>query len=273
MSLENGEIKQITDITRVVVMAGGRGRRLESITQGRIPKDFVPIDENGTIRGVDHTIKTMQSIGLTDIIYSANYYYDMYYEELSKAGVRLHFQEEGDCHGIDLYKIIEKEGADKQYLILTTDILYQPRDIKNLLLNHKPSSITRGVSEHVYREMESYYRTHIDPNSNAIVHVEGSPFQKTATELPTEKVVGSPVLIIDPELYLRLFKIHERYTHKKSNVDLYLDIMWLTTELNRRRVERGRDPILFAQMLDKPHIDYGTPDGLALTRSVYKDYQ
>lgn len=269
----NREIERIAANTRVVVMAGGRGRRLESITNGRIPKDFVPIDRTEAVRGIDHTIRTLQAIELTDVIYSANYYYNMYQDELSGIGVQMHLQEEDDCHGIDLYKIIKKEGEDKQYLVLTTDILYKPSDIRNLLQQHRPYTISRGVSQHTYSEMEPYYRTHVEPNDNLIVKVDGSPFQQEEVGFPTEKVVGSPVLVIDPSLYLELFRIHELYTSKHSDVDLYTDVLWLATELNRRRAEKGRKPILFAHMFEKAHIDYGTPAGLELTRTVYEEYR
>ena len=269
----NAEFKKRVDSICVVVMAGGRGVRLQSITNGIIPKDFVPISEDGKKRGIDHTLNSLSCIGLTNIIYSVNYYYDIYSKELAGTGIKLHYQDENDSHGSDLYKIIEIEGTTKQYLILPTDILFHPSDLKNLILAHQNNTITRGVSSYVYKEMEPYYRTQLDNERQVIIGIDGSPFQKRAPMTITERVVGSPILLIAPLLYQKLFSLHRRYSHKDSKVDLYLDIMWLTTELNKRRVERGRDPILFAHRFDYPHIDFGTPQGLNLARSIYNTYQ
>lgn len=266
------ELKNKVNNLRVIVMAGGRGIRLESITKGLIPKDFIPLSKDGTKRGIDHTMESLNRIGLTDVIYSVNYYYDIYAKEFAGTKVKLHYQDENDSHGIDLHKIITTEGGDKQYLILPTDVLFHPSDLRNLILAHQPGTITRGVSLYKYKEMEPYYRTYVDPTKKAIVGVDGSPFQKKAPTITTEKVVGSPIMIIDPTLYQKLFKFHSKYTHKESKIDLYLDILWLTTEWNKRRVESGRDPILFAHMFDHAHIDFGTPTSLSLARDVYDSY-
>ncbi|MDO8618369.1 MAG: sugar phosphate nucleotidyltransferase [Candidatus Daviesbacteria bacterium] len=269
-SIPNSNSKQAFEV-KVIVMAGGKGRRIESITKGEVPKDFITIDKEQKIRGIDYIRSILRNLELNDVTYSANYYYGMYKEALSDTPYKLHYQQEGDNHGTDLYKIITEQGVNYQYLVLTTDMYFGSSDLQEMINTHKVGTATWATAHFQFPEMEPYRCLVVDDKTNAVL---GDPrslwWQRNGDTNPNLYIEGS-IIMTDPELYLQVYRLHTRLYKKLTGLDLYSDVGFLLAEKNRRRVAGGFDSIFNACMFTNPFIDYGNPERLELVRRVFSD--
>lgn len=255
--------------TKVIIMAGGRGKRLEQITHGKIPKDFVEIDTVKHIRGVDNILAILRENKLTDITYSANYYLPQYEKDLSDKGIKFHYQNEGDGHGNDLLKIINEQGTNSQYLILPTDIYIHSGDLDRLLRNHKLGTVSWGINFQSYSVMNEYKNLLKRKNSTDLISKTHSQYYPIAQkDTNTELVYNTVTLILDPQIYLYAYKMFTRLTHTDINIDLYKDVGAILAEINRRNTERGKNSILNTVSFLYPVIDYGTVPRLAFLRHL-----
>lgn len=253
---------------KVLVMAGGRGRRVESITQGLIPKDFLTVDRNQKIRGIDYVHSILRNLKLNDVTYSANFYYDLYRKTLRNTPYKLHFQQEGDNHGSDLYKIILEHGVDSQLLVLPTDMYFDPLDLKKLIQVHRPGSLTWAVTSYQYEDMEPYRTLMVNATTYSVQGDTKSPWWRD-NGISCEPYVGGGIVMIDPKVYLKGYEAYTRLNKKHKGIDMYREILYLVAEQNRRRITKGDESIFYACIFDKPMIDYGTPERLELTREVF----
>ena len=64
-----------TFLKQAVILAGGYGKRLGSITN-RIPKPLIKIDEKNTF--IDHQIKYLNQFGFDEILILCSYKYDLF---------------------------------------------------------------------------------------------------------------------------------------------------------------------------------------------------
>ncbi len=267
-NIPNGNFRQAFGV-KVIVMAGGRGRRIESITKGEIPKDFIAIDKKQNIRGIDYIHSILRNLGLDDVTYSANYYYGLYKEALFDTSYKLHYQQEGDNHGTDLYKIITEQEVNYQYLVLTTDMYFGSSDLQKMIAIHKIGTATWSTAHFQFPEMEPYRRLVVDDKTNAVL---GDPtslwWQRNSDSNPNLYIEGS-IIMTDPELYLQVYRLHTRLYKKLTGLDLYSDVGYLLAEKNRRRIARGFGSIFNACIFANPFIDYGNPERLELVRRVF----
>lgn len=256
--------------TCVVVMAGGQGRRLSSVTDDKIPKDFVELAPG--IRGIDRTYQILERLGLRNVIYAVNYYAAQYAADFSRReslSPKLHYQKEGDSHGIDLKKIIDEYGTDSQYLILTTDMYFEPEDLGAMLQGHKKGTMTWATAgTNGVKEMEEY--RHLLSRDKVLLGFNNTKYRNRIQYSDDELTIRSGIVLIDPELYIRGFNLFQRMTPKDAGVDLYKDIGMIITEMSRRFAARGGNPFVFTHEFKSPLIDYGSPQRLELVRAHYQ---
>lgn len=259
--------------TKVVVMGGGLGKRLESITGGVIPKDFVEIDPDRHIRGIDNTQAALEDSSLTDIIYSGSRHLPLYQKELSKKNITYHFQDETFGHGKELMTIINEHGMNSQYLVLPTDIYFKSSDLEILLQQHKPGTVSWGVTLNSYPEMEAYKNLVVRKDSFAIICKTHSRFYPLVKNDPrTELVYNTVMIIFDPVVFKHAYDLWTRLERPSGSVDLYRDIGIILAEENRRGIQRGRESFLNAIQFLHPVMDYGTiPSLMALRASFQKN--
>lgn len=272
MNKGENEIFDFSHIT-AVVMAGGQGTRLQEVTKGLVPKDFVVIDHDTGMRGVDITRRHLQSLGITNVIYSANHFLPLYEAELAGEGYKFHYQAPGDCHGLDFMKILGEQGCSStyQYLLLSTDNLFSTSDLRDLLATHNEGTITRGVAPFQFDDQEQYYHLHVDSRTGAIVGDDRSGYF-TCTDLDAiTKYTASPIAVVDPGLFEETFAIYKRLCKKEDDIDFWLDIGFLLAEQNRRNLLRNRESFYNAHVFKGSLVDYGTPKTLELARRVYKE--
>lgn len=260
---------------RTVVMAGGKGTRLSSITGGRYPKDYEYINHQKTIRQIDLTTRYLSELKLKDVVYSANHFLPLYEERFKGMGYKFNYQEPGINHGTDLKNIIEQCGTDKQYLILSTDTIFRMKDLKGLIFSHKKGSMTRAVSDLQHRDYLNYHHVLADRETFAIVGDERSGYSSGINVSDCFIFTASPIAIIDPLLFMETYEMHERLSNKNSGVDLWLEVGFLLAERNRRRLKRRHEfqSLYNAHVFQGPLLDFGTPNSLQRARDRFSSIE
>lgn len=254
---------------KVLMLAGGRGKRLEEVTGGKIPKCFVSIDTEGRTRGIDHLHNIFQRLGIHDVTFSADYYYDQYEEFVANTQYNMLFQRPGGGNGGAVEQAIEEYGMGSQYLVMSTDTYFSAHDLKKIIDNHSPGTISWGVGKEIPL-MESYYGLVVDEATQAILGDTKLPWWKEWDLSGTKQYVKGGIQIIDPIVYMESLNVFKRFCKQEYPHDLYWDVFPLIEERNRRLISRDSDSILQAVVFDDELMDYGAPDRLEATRKLYK---
>lgn len=255
-----------------VCMVGGKGLRLEAITKNTIPKGFVTIDDEQKVKGIDHLITTLNCAGITNPLLSVHHYSEAYeeYATTKEPTLRL-FKRSGEVgNGGALGQLIELYGYGIQYLVVSADIFINPKDVQKLITQHKPGTISWGVTRLDYDVMEPYFGLVVDDSTKAILGDVKLPWWKNWDLAGKSLYLKGAIQIIDPTVYMKSLAVFKRLCNKNDNLDLYWDISPLVEERNRRRIARGQPSILQATVFDYPTLDYGTPERLDLMRREYQ---
>src|SRR6266567_8767190 len=154
---------------KTIVLLGGKGTRLSSVTGDRIPKGFVEINKDKTIRGIEFLEAALHQAGITDIILSLGYYSEQY--EAFAKGKPYEFFYQTPLSGTSgaLEDVVNHYGYSYQYLVLSGDIYFDPRDVIKMLYEHTPNTITWGVMPLAYEQMEPYHGLVVDEKTKAII--------------------------------------------------------------------------------------------------------
>lgn len=254
---------------KTIILAGGRGHRLESITGGKIPKCFVPIDPLLTVKGIDYLNKIFIENNLTDVVFSADYYYLQYEEFIKNKPYTMLLQKTEIGNGGAVEQAIEEYGYSFQYLVISPDTFFSSRDLNNLIKNHKMGTISWAVGEKT-SIMDSYFGLVVKQSDNSILGDTKLNWWKHWNTDGCKQYVKGAINIIDPYIYMESTDIFKRLCKKRYPIDLYWDILPLIEERNRRRVINNRQSFLQAYIFEEPIIDYGTPERLEFTRKIYK---
>lgn len=254
---------------KTIILAGGRGHRLESITGGKIPKCFVPIDPLLTIKGIDYLNKIFIENNLTDVVFSADNYYSQYEKFIKDKPYAMLLQKAGVGNGGAIEQAIEEYGYSFQYLVISPDTFFSSRDLNNLIKNHKTGTISWAVGEKT-PIMDSYFGLVVRQSDNSILGDTKLNWWKNWNIDDCKQYVKGAINIIDPYIYMDSTLIFKRLSKKGYPIDLYWDVLPLIEERNRRRVINNHQSFLQAIIFEEPIIDYGTPERLEFTRKVYK---
>src|SRR3990167_7253916 len=157
---------------KTIILAGGRGRRLEPVTNGEIPKCFVEINTKTGVRGIDYLEDMFASLDFNpeDVVFSADYYFDQYQREIHKKNPNytMLYQQQNVGNGGAVEQAIHEYGMDYQYLVISPDTYFSGKDLATLIKNHQPRTISWGVGE-FHETMESYHGLVVDSNTQAIL--------------------------------------------------------------------------------------------------------
>lgn len=255
---------------KTIILAGGRGKRLESITDGKIPKCFVTIDQFSEVKGIDHLHKIFIENNLTDVVFSADYYYSQYEEYIKDKPYSMLLQKENVGNGGAVEQAIEEFGYKFQYLVISPDTFFSSKDLNTLIKNHKIGTISWAVSEKETLIMDSYFGLVVNKSDNYILGDKKLKYWKDWKIENCQEYVKGAINIIDPYVYMDSMSIFKRLSKKSYPIDLYWDILPLIEERNRRRVVSNRQSFLQATIFKEPIIDYGIPERLDFTRKIYK---
>lgn len=256
---------------KTIVLVGGKGSRLDSVTQGKIPKGFVEINKDKTVRGVDHLNDILARNGIQNAIFSTRNYSEPYETFVRGKSHAVFYQSKETGTSGAIEEIFEEYGYEHQYLVMSGDVYCHYLNIAKLLQNHVPGTISWGVTSLDYPLMEPYHGLIVKKNSHAIIGDSKLPWWQEGDLTDTDLYVKSAVNIIDPVIYRDAVRIFQKKIYKEYPLDLYWDILPCFEDHNRKRVAAEEPSLLQAVKMDYPFIDYGTPERLELTRAVYED--
>lgn len=257
---------------KTIVLVGGKGSRLDSVTLGKIPKGFVEINKDKTVRGIDHLDDILARNGIQNAIFSTRNYSEPYETFVRGKSYIVFYQSKETGTSGAIEEIFKEHGYDHQYLVISGDVYCHYLNIAKMLQNHIPGTISWGVTNLDYPLMEPYYGLVVEKNSHAIIGDIKLPWWQEGDFAGTNLYVKSAVNIIDPIVYRDAVQIFRKKIYKEYPLDLYWDILPCFEDYNRKRMTVGESSLLQAIKMDYPFIDYGTPERLELTRAVYEDH-
>lgn len=251
-----------------LLMVGGKGSRLEELTGGKISKGRIPINNEGTVSGVDYISNLLGQLNVRNVHLCVRHFADQYIELAQEKAYGVVYQKDETGTSGGLEDAIKQLGFDKQYLLIATDTFFSKRDLAKLLLEHKPGTISWGVSRYFFDSMSSYGGLIVDDGTNAILGDTTLPWWKNWDLTGTSDYIKVAVNMIDPIVYMQTVRQFKRLCKKPYPIDLHWDVIPLLEEKNRRRLLRGQDSLLQAVIFDDPVIDFGVPERLLLTRNL-----
>lgn len=228
----------------ILVLAGGLGTRMWSLTGGSIPKCELPIRHN--IRGIDILLQGLLRIGL-EATFSASHYYYRYSQILSQSFHRMLWQKSGGTA-----EAVSQKG--NTVLTIAPDCLFDPTEISKMIEFHIPGTITWAVTDKKLPLMNNYEGMDIEAR-NAIVG-------RTNCE-----IVRSPIMIIEPDI----IKQFRAPSDRPEGEDLYLDVLPKIERENAIRIRMGKPSLLNAYKLNSYIFDYGTPERFRLLPEVINE--
>ena len=106
----------------VVIMAGGRGTRLEPFTK-ILPKPLIPVGDKAII---DHIMDEFRSFGIDEFYLTLNYKSEMikaYFSNGNKKGFTLHFVDEAEYFGTAGSLSLLGDGIKDDFIVTNCDII------------------------------------------------------------------------------------------------------------------------------------------------------
>lgn len=220
-----------------LVLAGGMGERLKSITGQSIPKYKVPIRHD--ICGIDIILDELDKIK-AEATFSSNSHVYQCEEIISSTNHRLLWQKPGG-----ITQAVLQTG--NRVLLIANDCIFPYEQLRKMIEKHQPGTISWAVTTHQTPLMDDYAGCDI-VNSNIIGRTDKS-------------IIRSPTMIVDPEVL-------KPFVKDVAKDDFYFTVMQKVEKENYERVKNGQRSILNAFFLNGPIMDYGTPDRLEETGKI-----
>jgi hypothetical protein len=117
--------------------------------------------------------------------------------------------------------------------------------------------------------MGGYHTMYVDRLTQGIIGDVHSPYFSRWNLSQIVQYTWGAITLMDPILFRDIFTLHNRLCKQETIIDPWLEICLLAAEKNRRRLQKDKSSIYNACVFNYPLIDYGTPEKLALTRSIY----
>jgi NDP-sugar pyrophosphorylase family protein len=223
-----------------LVLAGGQGERMKSITGQSIPKCALPVRYG--IRGIDVILNQLDLIKADATFGSNNHFYQ--YEEIIKGtNHRMLWQKPGG-----ITQAVLQTG--NRILIIASDCIFPFEQLRRMIEQHQQGTISWAVTKYKSPLMSDYAGCDV-VNNNIIGRSNDS-------------IIRSPTMVID-------FEVLKPFVYDAEKEDLYYTVMRRVEKENLSRVVNGQKSILNAFFLDGPIMDYGTPDRLKETGRALDD--
>src|SRR5437899_12629656 len=105
--------------TKVIILIGGKGTRIQEITQGNIPQGLITIDTYGRTTGIEYLTSALRKIGFgeKDIVLSVGHLSDSYYQ-FAKGRDFVFFHQMPLSTSGAVEDVINHYGNAYQYLVL-----------------------------------------------------------------------------------------------------------------------------------------------------------
>lgn len=163
-----------TDIKTAVILAAGKGIRLDGLTKGLFPKPLTTI-ENVPI--IEYSIRTLKANGVERVLVGCGFMLEKFRYLESKYDVEIVENPKFDTLG-SLSTLMIFEGlVSEEFYLLEADIIYDPKGISFLENNREKGN---GILTSNTVPLED----------NVFYHSKNSILQKLSKEKPKERIEG-----------------------------------------------------------------------------------
>ena len=134
-----------TGITKAVVLAGGKGRRLEPYTR-IIPKPLMPIGDKPILEII---LKQMKRAGIHEVTLTVGHLADLmrlFFQDGSRFGLKINYAQEKTPLGTS-GPLANVEGLDSSFLVTNGDVL-TTLDLTDLFAFHKAHGGIATIATH-----------------------------------------------------------------------------------------------------------------------------
>lgn len=257
---------------KVLILAGGKGTRLQDVTKGGISKGFVYLDKTDTIKGIDYILSVFRYLGLQDIYFCTYHFAAQYESYIRDKPYQVIKQAEASGTGGAVAESLEIMGDKHQVLLVCIDTFFNPHDIQKLIVNHRPGQITWGISNFRHPYLMEHDGLIINKNTGDII---GDTLLASAQEYQFRYYhtcfLRAGIQIFDPLLVKSSIAQYREANKEKVAFEHFWDVCSMLLIENRKRVDEGKTSIVKAVEFDYPIIDYGTPNRLSLTQEVFSE--
>lgn len=220
-----------------LVLAGGLGERMKSVTGQSIPKYLLPIRHN--LRGLDIVLDQLDLIKADATFISNSYFYHC--EEIVKnSNHKMLWQKPGG-----VTEAVLQTG--NRVLVIACDCIFPYEQLRTMIEQHQPGTITWAVTRHKSPLMSEYAGCDI---------VDGRIIGRS-----NMFIIRSPTMIVEPDVL-------KPFVNNDKKEDLYYTVMERVEKENLKRLKNGQRSILNAFYLNGPIMDYGKPDRLIITGKI-----
>ncbi len=177
-----------TGITKAVVLAGGKGRRLEPYTR-IIPKPLMPIGDKPILEII---LKQMKRAGIREVTLTVGHLADLmrlFFQDGSRFGLKINYAQEKTPLGTS-GPLANVEGLDSTFLVTNGDVL-TTLDLDDLFAFHKARGGIATIATH---------KRKIDINLG-VVDLDGDSRVVDYHEKPTiDYLVSMGIYVFEPRI-------------------------------------------------------------------------
>lgn len=251
---------------RAVILAGGLGTRLREVTHGLIPKAAVTIEPSDRTPGYQYLIDVCRYLGITDIALVADTFLEYYQQQLpTNRDVHLIHQHHYPNTGGAIWEAMQTLDAHHQLLLLSSDFIFAPSDLRRLLTAHQPGQLTWATLPLGQPEMAGYEGLLVDTDHQVWGDTQLTPDLTPPAEAQPVTKLG--IQIVDPCLVTTALELAATTTDNEHQLfDWYWTLCPLLESHNYHRLVAGQPSHITAVEFAHPALDYGTPERLALAR-------
>lgn len=255
-----------------MVLAGGEGTRVHELTQGKIPKALMTLDDGVT--HIDQLLDGLEVQGFRDFTFCLGVHADMIAEHLDNRQVRqpdsrYKFSQESIPLGTGgaIHRALNTQVTPLPFLLVTADAVFPYDEIPTLRTKHREGTVTWAVSEASVSSMGLHRDMIYDKESGAILQNAHRPWmgrkhmsqaalvQARAQELT---LIDGGHGVIDPKLFDRVYRMVKQLFPDNQQVCWYKNMLPMIAEMTRRRVVKHTPPLLYGYVEIKPILDMGT---------------
>lgn len=259
------------DPVTAVLFAGGKGTRLLSVTEGRIPKSFVPIDEQSGLRVIDHILEALVHCDVQDIVISTTKALRSTFEPFENDRVSVDSDRRDEDGTYDaLLGIAARRKDISRYLLLAQDNLFHKDDLLKLRHSHVPGNVTWAVAQAV-PGMENYAGLHVDELSGDIIGDTQSGIVPFFSAQSVRDCTRSNIVLMDANLLADHAPSFVPPAHKPET-DVYWDFLPHLLARSNDGMRSGTPAFVKASRCAYPVVDFGRPARLATARDIYTRY-
>jgi 2-aminoethylphosphonate-pyruvate transaminase len=241
----------IQSIDTAVILAAGSGIRLRPLTYN-IPKGFVKI-EGQTL--IERSLSILHDNGIKNIIIGCGHLSKMYEDIQEQYGFQIYKNVDYSVSGSLYTLVLAEQLVDVDFLVLESDIMYEPRSIAALLGTENKNVILASgetkSNDEVYIQADDNMRfVTLNKDINAVNHVTGELVG--ISKVSKEALTTLSNLVRKEEQY-KLWDYERGFTQILNDHDFFVkkidDLVWCEID-NENHLKRAKE-LVYPQLLVK----------------------